>query len=85
MARIEGRKPEEENFAIPSIRASFPKAAYVMQPEQGHESSLQKLSSMSINIVENEEVEGITGKTQSGRRDEELPQDLEEVGIGFLS
>jgi hypothetical protein len=45
-----------------------------MQPEQGHESSLQKLSSMSINTVENEEVEGITRKAQSGRRDEELPQ-----------
>jgi hypothetical protein len=31
MARIEGRKPEEESLAIPLIRISFPKAAYVMQ------------------------------------------------------
>jgi hypothetical protein len=30
MARIEGRKPEEESLAIPSIEISFPKAAYVM-------------------------------------------------------
>ena len=29
MARIEGRKPEEENLAIPPIRVSFPKAAYM--------------------------------------------------------
>ena len=37
MARIEGRKPEEENFAIPPIKVSFPKAAYVIQPEKGLE------------------------------------------------
>ena len=37
MARIEGRKPEEENLAIPPIRVSFPKAAYVMQLEKGPE------------------------------------------------
>jgi hypothetical protein len=34
MARIEGRKPEEENLAIPPIRVSFPRAAYMMQPEK---------------------------------------------------
>ena len=45
----------------------------MMQPDQGHQSSHQKLFSMSINIVE-EEVEGIAKKTQSGRREEELPQ-----------
>jgi hypothetical protein len=51
MARIEGRKPEEEN-SIPPIRISFPKAVYMMQPDKGHENLLQKLSSMNINILE---------------------------------
>jgi uncharacterized Fe-S cluster protein YjdI len=74
MARIEGRKPEEEDLVIPPIRVSFPKAAYVIQPDPGHESFLQKMSSMSINIVEKEEVQSIVKKTQSGKRDEELPQ-----------
>ena len=36
-ARIEGRKPEKENLVIPSIRVSFLKAAYVMQPDKGNE------------------------------------------------
>ena len=74
MERIEGRKPEEENLVIPLIRVSFPKAACVMRPDQGHGSYLQKFSSVSINIVEKEEVNGIAGKTQSGKGDEELPQ-----------
>ena len=73
MVRIEGWKLEEENLVIPLIRVSFPKVAYVMQPDQGHERSLQKLSSMSINTMEKEEVNGISRKTRSGRRDEELP------------
>ena len=30
MARIEGKKPEEESLAIPPIRILFPKVAYVM-------------------------------------------------------
>lgn len=30
MARIEGRKPEEENLAIPPVRILFPKAVYVI-------------------------------------------------------
>ena len=62
MARIEGRKTEEENLVIPPIRVSFLKAAYVIQPDPRHESSLQKLSSMSINTMEKEEVAGIIGK-----------------------
>ncbi|KAL3609378.1 hypothetical protein D5086_000398 [Populus alba] len=41
MTRIEGRKPEEENLAIPLIRISFPKATYVMQPEKGPENFFQ--------------------------------------------
>jgi hypothetical protein len=40
MARIEGRNPEEESLAIPPIRISFSKAAYVMQPDKGHENLL---------------------------------------------
>ena len=74
IARIEGRKLEEENLDIPPIRASFPKVAYVMQPDPIHESSLQKLSSMSINTIEKEEVAGLAGKIRSERKDEELSQ-----------
>jgi hypothetical protein len=74
MARIEGRKPEEESLAIPSIRISFPKAAYVMQPDKGHGNLFQKLSSMNINTLEEDQVKDIAEKIESGRRDEELPQ-----------
>ena len=74
MERIEGRKLEEENLVIPLIRVSFRKVAYVMQPDQGRERSPQKFSSMSINTVEKEEINGNVRKTQSGRRDKELPQ-----------
>ena len=74
MARIEGRKPEEENLAIPQIRISFPKAAYVMQSDKGHGNLLHKLSSMNINTLEEDQVEDIAEKNESGRRDEELPQ-----------
>ena len=74
MARIEGRKPEEENLVIPPISFSFPRAAYVIQPDLGYESSLQKLSSMSIKTMEKEEVNVNVGKTRSERRVEELPQ-----------
>jgi hypothetical protein len=73
-ARIEGRKPEKENLVIPSIRVLFPKAVYVMQPDKGNEIFLQKLSSVNINTMEEDKVKGIAGKTESGRRDEELPQ-----------
>ncbi|XP_073263760.1 uncharacterized protein [Populus alba] len=52
MARIEGRKPEEENLAIPPIRITFPKAAYVIQPAGGHGDLFQKFSSMNINTLE---------------------------------
>jgi hypothetical protein len=74
MARIEGKKPEEESLAIPPIRISFPKATYVMQPDKGHGNLLQKLSSMNINTLEEDQVEDIAEKIESGRRDEELPQ-----------
>ena len=47
MARIEGRKLEEGNLAIPPIRISFPKAAYVIQPDRGHGDLFQKFSSMN--------------------------------------
>jgi hypothetical protein len=73
MARIEGRKPEEESLAIPSIRISFPKAAYVMQPDKGHGNLLQKLSSMNINTLEEDQVKDIAEKIEFERRDEELP------------
>jgi hypothetical protein len=70
MARIEGRKLEEESLVIPPIRVSFPKTAYMMQLEKGPENFLQRLSSMNINILEENKVKGFTEKTESGRRDE---------------
>ena len=85
MARIEGRKPEEENLAIPPIRISFPKAAYVIQPDGGHGDLFQKFSSMNINTLEEMQVKDIAEKIESEMRDEELPQltihTLEEVTI----
>ncbi|XP_073261302.1 uncharacterized protein [Populus alba] len=85
MARIEGRKPEEESLAIPPIRISFPKAAYVMQPDKGHGNLLQKLSLMNINTLKEDQVKDLAEKIESERRDEELPQltihTLEEVTI----
>ena len=71
---IEGRKPEEENLIIPPIRFSFPRAAYVIQLDPVQESSLQKLQSMSINAMENEDIDSIVKKTRSKRKDEELLQ-----------
>ena len=85
MARIEGRKLEEESLVIPPIRVSFPKTAYMMQPEKGPEKFLWRLSSMNINTLEENKVKGFTEKTESGRRDEEIPQltiyTLEEVTV----
>jgi hypothetical protein len=74
MARIEGRKPEEESLVIPPIRISFPKAAYVMQPDKGHGNLFQKFFSMNINTLEEDQVKNIAEKIESGRKDEELPQ-----------
>ena len=75
MARIKGRKLEKENLVIPPIRVSFLKAVYVMQPNKGDENFLQKLSSMNINTLDQEDkVKGIARKTEYRRRDEELPQ-----------
>ena len=74
MARIEGRKPEEESLAIPPIRISFPKATYVRQPDKGCGNLLQKLFLMNMNTLEENQVEDIAEKIESRRRDEELPQ-----------
>ncbi|XP_073261648.1 uncharacterized protein [Populus alba] len=83
MARIEGREPEEEKLEIPPLRVTFPKVAYVMQPDKGAESLGQQLSNMSINTLEEDEVEGGNMKMVAGREDEALPQltihTLEEV------
>nr|XP_034900655.1 LOW QUALITY PROTEIN: uncharacterized protein LOC118038417 [Populus alba] len=85
MARMEGRKPVEENLAIPPIRFSFPKAAYVIQPDGGHGDLFQKLSSMNINTLEENQVKDIAEKIESERRIEEMPQltihTLEEVTV----
>ena len=54
-----------------------------MQPDKGAESLGQQLSNMSINTLEEDEVEGGNMKTVAGRKDEALPQltiyTLEEV------
>ena len=85
MARMEGRKLEEGNLAIPPIRISFPKAAYVIQPDRGHGDLFQKFSSMNINTLEENQVKDIAEKIESERRVEELPQltihTLEEVTV----
>jgi hypothetical protein len=57
----------------------------MMQPEKGPEKFLWRLSSMNINTLEENKVKGFTEKTESGRRDEEIPQltiyTLEEVTV----
>ena len=45
-----------------------------MQPDKGHGDLLQKLSSMNINTLEEDQVKNIAEKMESRRRDEELPQ-----------
>jgi hypothetical protein len=83
MARIQGREPEEEELEIPPLRVSFPKAAYVMQPDKDSESLSQKLSTMDINTLEKDKEEGSGMNMVSGVEDESLPQltvhTLEEV------
>jgi len=83
IARIEGREPEEEKLEIPPLSVSFPKAAYVMQHDKEAVSLGQALANMSINTLEENEVEGDVMKTVSGKGDEALPQltvhTLEEV------
>ena len=65
------------------IRVSFPKAAYVMQPDKDLESLSQKLSTMDINTLEKDKEEGSGMNMVSGVEDESLPQltvhSLEEV------
>ena len=62
---------------------SFPKAAYVMQPDERAESLGQELSNMSVNTLEENKVEGGGMKMVAGKKDEALPQltihTLEEV------
>ena len=68
MVWIEGRKHEEESLTILPIRILFLKAAYVMQPDKGHENLLQKLSLMNINTMEEDKKKGIVEKIESRRR-----------------
>ena len=83
MARIQGREPEEEELEIPPLRVSFPKAAYVMQPDKDAKSLSQELSTMSIITLEKDEEEGSDMNMVAGAEDESLPQltvhTLEEV------
>ena len=56
-----------------------------MQPGKGHGDLLQKLSSMNINTLEEDQIKNIAKKMESRRRDKELPQlishTLEEVAV----
>jgi len=83
MARIQGREPEEEELEIPPLKVSFPKAAYVMQPDKDSENLSQRLSTMDINTLEKDKEEGSGMNIVSGVEDESLPQltvhTLEEV------
>lgn len=74
MAKIEGREPKEKELEIPPLRVSFPKAAYVMQPHKGLENLGKKLSTMSINTLEEDKVEEGDIKMVVGKKDEALPQ-----------
>jgi hypothetical protein len=74
MARIEGREPEKEELAIPPLRVSFLKVAYVIQPDKGLESLGQELSTMNINTFEEDKVKGNDEKTEVGKEDEVPPQ-----------
>jgi hypothetical protein len=83
IARIEGKEPEEEKLEIPPLSVSFPKVACMMQHDKGAESLGQELAHMSINTLEENEVEGDDMKIVAGKGDEALPQltvhTLEEV------
>ncbi|XP_073262695.1 uncharacterized protein [Populus alba] len=75
MARIEGRDPEEEEeMEIPPLMVSFPKAAYVMQPDNRAEDDIQRMATMSINTLEDDKEEGSGTKTVVEMEDEVLPQ-----------
>jgi hypothetical protein len=74
MARIEGREPKEEEMEIPPFTVSFPKATYVMQPDNGAQDVVQRLVTVTINTFEEDKVEGSDMKTVVEREDETLPQ-----------
>jgi len=73
-ARIQGREPKEEELEIPPLKVSFPKAAYVMQPDKDSENLSKKLSTMDINTLEKDKEEGSAINMVSGVEDESLPQ-----------
>jgi hypothetical protein len=68
MARIERRELEKEELAIPPLRVSFLKAAYVIQPDKGLESLGQELLTMNINTLEEDKVKGDDEKTEVERK-----------------
>ena len=72
MARIEGREPKKE-LEIPPLMVSFPKAAYVMQPDNGVEDIVQRLVTMSNNTIEEDKVGGSDTTIVVEREDEALP------------
>ena len=76
LARMEGRKPEEEDIVIPPIHVSFPKLAYVMKPENMTEVLGQKLAFMDINNVEEGEGQGWNSNDEpkTAKEDKLLPQ-----------
>ena len=74
IARIEGREPEEEELEIPPLMVSFPKAAFVMHPDNRAEDDIQRMASMSINTLEEDKEEESGTKTVVNMEDEMLPQ-----------
>jgi len=74
IARIEGREPEGKKLEIPPLSVSLPKAAYIMQHDKGAESLGQELANMSINTLEENEMEGDDMKIVARKGDEALPQ-----------
>ena len=68
MARIERRELEKEELAIPPLRVSFLKVAYVIQPDKGLKSLGQELLTMNINTLEEDKVKGDDEKTKVERK-----------------
>ena len=71
--RIEGREPKEEELAIPPLRVSFLKVAYIIQLDKGLESLGQELSTMNINTLEKDKVKRDDEKTKAGNEDKVPP------------
>lgn len=70
MATIEEKKPEEEDLAILSIRVSFLKVTYVVQPDKEMESFGKKLTIMDINTLDKDKVKWDNKRIEPRNEDE---------------